>query len=54
MAEATLLAEGKIKGSEKYLGGVLGADGNVYAVPGKARQVLKIVPATGEVELIGT
>lgn len=50
---ANLLGDGQIVGSEKYLGGVLGADGCVYGVPGKARQVLKIVPETGEVCLIG-
>ncbi|KAG8468134.1 hypothetical protein KFE25_007186 [Diacronema lutheri] len=44
---------GHVAGSEKYLGGVLGADGCVYAVPGKAPRVLKIVPKTGEVVTIG-
>ncbi|KAJ1619012.1 hypothetical protein T492DRAFT_1089069 [Pavlovales sp. CCMP2436] len=42
-----------ITGAEKYLGGVLGVDGCVYAVPGKAGRVLKIVPETGECLFIG-
>jgi hypothetical protein len=31
---------------------VLGEDGNVYAVPGKAERILKIVTATGETTMI--
>lgn len=51
--QAVLLHDDRLVGSEKYLGGVLGDDGNVYAIPGHARQVLKIVPASGTLELIG-
>jgi hypothetical protein len=50
---ADLLGGEQIRGSEKYLGGVLGEDGNVYAVPGKAERILKIVTATGETTMIG-
>ena len=38
----------------KYGGKVLGPDGNIYAFPSDAEQVLKIIPGEpGEVKLIG-
>ena len=32
-----------IKGQEKYLGGVLGADGGIYGIPGHAKQGCTLV-----------
>jgi hypothetical protein len=40
-------------GAAKYLGGVLGSDGCIYAIPGQAARVLKIDPARGWVGHIG-
>jgi len=37
----------------RYLGGVVGADGNIYCIPGDANRVLKIMPATMECKVIG-
>ena len=42
-----------LAGQDKWLGGILGADGNVYGVPGHARHVLKLEPTTAKVSLIG-
>jgi hypothetical protein len=41
-------------GKYKWLGGVLGSDGAIYGMPGDADVVLKIMPYTDEVSLIGT
>ncbi|CAL1127965.1 unnamed protein product [Cladocopium goreaui] len=46
-------APGVCMGRDKWLGGELGEDGNVYGIPGSASRVLKIVPSTDEVELTG-
>ena len=40
-------------GREKYLGGALGRDGKIYAIPGHARRVLRIDPSTGVADLVG-
>ena len=40
-------------GRDKWLGGVLGSDGNVYGVPGHSRHVLMIEPGTDRVSTIG-
>lgn len=50
---AVLMPSDDLAGQDKYLGGALGPDGVVYGVPGSARRVLKVVPATGEVSFIG-
>jgi hypothetical protein len=42
-----------VAGQEKYLGGSLGSDNKIYAIPGHARRVLCIDPATGTVDQIG-
>ena len=47
------LLGGPILGREKYLGGALGSDGKIYAIPGFARRVLRIDPADGGVEYVG-
>eukprot|EP00435_Cladocopium_sp_Y103_P009791 s3542_g2.t1 len=44
---------GMCMGRDKWLGGELGEDGNVYGIPGSASRVLKIVPSTDQVELTG-
>ena len=44
---------GRYEDKYKYQGGVLGNDGNVYAMPADADRVLRIVCATGEVGEIG-
>ncbi|GMH97493.1 hypothetical protein TrST_g13888 [Triparma strigata] len=43
----------EITGQEKYLGGDCGSDGRIYAIPGCARQVLRIDCETGVTDLIG-
>ena len=50
---AHLLPSEPLAGQDKWLGGVLGADGCVYGVPGHARHVLQIDPANDAVRLIG-
>ena len=47
------LLGGPLAGREKYLGGALGFDGMIYAIPGFARRVLRIDPSTGAVEYVG-
>ena len=47
------LIGGPLPGREKYLGGALGKDGKIYAIPGFARRVLRIDPETGAVEYVG-
>ena len=42
-----------LSGVFKYHGGVLAADGNIYAIPATADRCLMIVPRTGEVRLVG-
>ncbi|KAL1507497.1 hypothetical protein AB1Y20_008333 [Prymnesium parvum] len=42
------------EGGGKWSGGVLGPDGKVYCVPCDARRVLRIDPATGATDLIGS
>jgi len=44
---------GPLIGQDKWLGGALSQDGTVYGIPGSASNVLKIVPNTGEVSLLG-
>jgi hypothetical protein len=51
--ERLSLLGGPLVGREKYLGGLLGDDGRIYAIPGFARKVLRINPATGAVEYVG-
>ena len=50
-AVAKLMDHMPLAGQDKWLGGTLGADGNVYGVPGHAKHVLKLEPATGRVSL---
>ena len=50
---AYLMDHAPLMGQDKWLGGVLGADGVIYGVPGHANRVLRIDPATGAVGLIG-
>ena len=45
--------KGMCMGRDKWLGGELGEDGNVYGIPGSASRVLKIVPSTDQVEFTG-
>ena len=51
------MGNGVVVGKDKYLGGELGADGNIYAIPGTARTVLRVDTRTGQCtthgELIG-
>eukprot|EP00434_Breviolum_minutum_P024645 symbB.v1.2.021765.t1/scaffold1821.1/size219240/4 len=47
------LLEGLCMGRDKWLGGELGSDGNVYGIPGSASRVLKISVAENRVELYG-
>lgn len=51
--ERLSLLGGPLLGCEKYLGGLLGDDGRIYAIPGFARRVLRIDPSTGAVEYVG-
>ena len=51
--EELRLLGGPLLGQEKYLGGVLGDDGRIYAIPGHARRVLRIDPSSGVVDHIG-
>ena len=51
--ERLSLIGGPLPGREKYLGGALGKDGKIYAIPGFARRVLRIDPETGAVEYVG-
>ena len=51
--ERLSLIGGPLLGREKYLGGALGNDGCIYAIPGFARRVLRIHPSTGAVEYVG-
>ena len=39
--EATLVGD-QLSGDDKWIGGVLAADGNIYGVPSNATQVLRI------------
>lgn len=48
-----LLGGPLLAGREKYLGGALGSDGFIYAIPGFAKRVLKICPSTGGAEYVG-
>ena len=52
-AVADLMDHEPLAGQDKWLGGVLGADGCVYGVPGHAKQVLKLDPVTAKVSLVG-
>jgi hypothetical protein len=40
------------KGREKWQGGFLGSDENIYCLPETADAILKIIPSTQEVVLI--
>ena len=51
---AELLNADPLAGRDKWLGGVLGADGCVYGVPGHAKTVLQIDPQTDAVRTLGT
>eukprot|EP00747_Dinoflagellata_sp_TGD_P033137 gnl/TRDRNA2_/TRDRNA2_136413_c0_seq1.p1 gnl/TRDRNA2_/TRDRNA2_136413_c0~~gnl/TRDRNA2_/TRDRNA2_136413_c0_seq1.p1 ORF type:complete len:535 (+),score=71.31 gnl/TRDRNA2_/TRDRNA2_136413_c0_seq1:69-1673(+) len=51
-ASATLIG-GPFKGVDKWLGGELAADGNIYGVPGSAKAVLKIDPRKNTATEIG-
>ena len=42
-----------IAGQDKFLGGVMGGNGIIFGVPGHAKRVLRIDPATQEVSLVG-
>jgi len=52
-ARAVMLPSRHLGGQNKYLGGALGGDGVVYGVPGGARTVLRVDPATGTVTTFG-
>ena len=52
-AVADLMDHQPLAGQDKWLGGVLGADGCVYGVPGHAKHVLKLDPVTAKVSLVG-
>jgi hypothetical protein len=52
-ADAVVLDGMRLAGQDKWLGGVLGSDGVVYGVPGTAKNVLRVVPETGEVSTFG-
>ena len=52
-ARLALLGGPPLMGREKYLGGALGRDGKIYAIPGHARRVLRIDPSTGVADLVG-
>ena len=51
--ERLALLGGPLVGREKYLGGLLGDDGRIYAIPGFARRVLRIDPSTSAVDYVG-
>ena len=40
-------------GQHKWLGAAVADDGAIYGVPAHSRQVVKVVPGTGEVRLVG-
>jgi len=44
---------GYLDGKYKYLGAVVAKNGTIYCMPGHAEKVLKIVPDTGFVGVIG-
>ena len=50
---ATLMRGKKLHGHDKWLGGELGLDGNIYGVPGSAKSVVKVNVSTQEVSEIG-
>ena len=41
-----------LQGADKYLGGEIGYDGCIYCVPGNAKYVMKINPATDEISAL--
>jgi hypothetical protein len=47
------LIGGPFIGEDMWLGGELGADGNIYGVPGTAKSVVKVDPRTDEVTEVG-
>jgi hypothetical protein len=47
------LIGGPFEGIDKWLGGELGADGNIYGVPGSAKSVVKVDPRTDIVTEVG-
>jgi hypothetical protein len=47
------LIGGPFIGEDMWLGGELGADGNIYGVPGTAKSVVKVDPRTDEVSQVG-
>ena len=49
----TDLLEGHLAGQDKWLGGVLGANGNVYGVPGNSQDILKVDIRTDKVTRYG-
>ena len=50
--EATLVGD-QLPGDNKWDGGVLAADGNIYGIPYNATQVLRFDPRTQQATLVG-
>jgi len=48
-----ILDSENLAGQDKWLGGALGSDGDIYGVPGTARQILKVSSTTGQVTSFG-
>jgi len=42
-----------VGGERKWLGAARGPDGALYGVPAHTRRVIKVMPGTGEVTLLG-
>ena len=51
--EATLVSAELPEGRDKWTGGVLAADGNIYGIPHNATQVLRFDPRTQQATLVG-
>eukprot|EP00617_Octactis_speculum_P017840 CAMPEP_0185752500 /NCGR_PEP_ID=MMETSP1174-20130828/11293_1 /TAXON_ID=35687 /ORGANISM="Dictyocha speculum, Strain CCMP1381" /LENGTH=50 /DNA_ID=CAMNT_0028429975 /DNA_START=72 /DNA_END=221 /DNA_ORIENTATION=- len=49
MSRAELVGEKLPDGKNKWQGGFLASDGNIYCIPESAQSVLKIIPGTCEV-----
>ena len=52
-AHISLIGDDAYPGEDKFLGGELAADGNIYGVPGSAKYVLKVDPRTDAVTTVG-
>ena len=42
-----------LSGPQKWYGGLLGSDGNLYGIPNCSSSVLRVIPIKDEVELFG-